>query len=114
MVFETETMVNMNSLVALFVLTRVTFSTGDQELATFAAGEKGFSFGEEGVFLLTAILIRGYTYVTTQLIEWNGHEVSQTTLLHVCIGGTRRPTVSVKYLFGEADVALSFLLLEDS
>ena len=48
MVYETETTVNMNSLVALLVLNRVTFSTGDQELATFAAGEKGFSFGEEG------------------------------------------------------------------
>ena len=51
----------MNSLVGLFVLNRVTFSTGDQELATFAAGEKGFSFGEEGM------LLRGYTYVTPQL-----------------------------------------------
>ena len=55
MVFETETMVNINSLVALFVLNRVTFFTGDQELATFAAGEKGFSFGEEGMFLLTTL-----------------------------------------------------------
>ena len=55
MVFETETTVNINSLVALFVLNRVTFSTGDQELATFAAGEKGFSFGEEGMFLLTTL-----------------------------------------------------------
>ena len=55
MVFETETMVNMNSLFSLFVLTRVTFSTGDQELATFAAGEKGFSFGEEGMLLLTSL-----------------------------------------------------------
>ena len=27
----------------------MTFSTGDQEIATFAAGEKGFSFGEEGM-----------------------------------------------------------------
>ena len=39
MVYETETTVNMNSLVTLLVLNRVTFSTGDQELATFAAGE---------------------------------------------------------------------------
>ena len=54
LVFETETMVNMNSLVTLFVLNRVTFSTGE-ELATFAAGEKGFSFGEEGMLLLTAL-----------------------------------------------------------
>ena len=55
MVFETETTVNMNSLVTLFVLNRVAFSTGDQELATFAAGEKGFSFGEEGMLLLTSL-----------------------------------------------------------
>ncbi|CAH3126513.1 unnamed protein product [Porites lobata] len=36
----------------IFILVhgQVTFSTGDQELATFAAGEKGFSFGEEGFF----------------------------------------------------------------
>ena len=56
MVYETETTVNMNSLVTdLLVLNRVTFSTGDQELATFAAGEKGFSFGEEGLLLLTTL-----------------------------------------------------------
>ena len=55
MVYETETTVNMNSLVTLLVLNRVTFSTGDQELATFAAGEKGFSFGEEGMLLLTTL-----------------------------------------------------------
>ena len=69
MVFETETTVNMNSLVSLLVLNRVTFSTGDQELATFAAGEKGFSFGEEGMLLLTSLALRGYTctYVTPQL-----------------------------------------------
>lgn len=29
---------------------QVTFYTGDQELATFDAGERGFSFGEEGFF----------------------------------------------------------------
>lgn len=36
----------------MFILVhgKVTFSTGDQEIATFAAGEKGFSFGEEGFF----------------------------------------------------------------
>ena len=45
----------MNSLVTLFVLNRVAFSPGDKELATFAAGEKGFSFGEEGMLLLTAL-----------------------------------------------------------
>ena len=61
----------MNSLVALFVLNRVTFSTGDQELATFADGEKGFSFGEEGMLLLTAF--KGlYMYVCdTTVKEWN-------------------------------------------
>ena len=66
----------MNSLVALFVLNRVTFSTGDQELATFAAGEKGFSFGEEGMLLLTAF--KGlYMYVCdTTVKEWNRCEDS--------------------------------------
>lgn len=29
---------------------QITFFTGDQELATFVAGERGFSFGEEGFF----------------------------------------------------------------
>ena len=33
------------------LLYRVTFSTGDQELATFDAGKRGFSFGEEGTEL---------------------------------------------------------------
>ena len=68
MVFETETMVNMNSLVTLFVLNRVTFSTGDQELATFAAGEKGFSFGEEGMLISRPLL--SYTYVTLATVDW--------------------------------------------
>ena len=99
----------MNSLVALFVLNRVTFSTGDQELATFAAGEKGFSFGEEGMFLLTAF--KGlYMYVCdTTVKEWNRCEDCQTPLLY--IRGTQR---LLKYLFGEPDVASNFLLLEDS
>ena len=68
MVFETETMVNMNSLVSLLVLNRVTFSTGDQELATFAAGEKGFSFGEEGMLISRPLL--SYTYVTLATVDW--------------------------------------------
>ena len=68
MVFETETTVNMNSLVSLFVLNRVTFSTGDQELATFAAGEKGFSFGEEGMLISRPLL--SYTYVTLATVDW--------------------------------------------
>lgn len=28
---------------------RVNFSTGNQDVATFDAGERGFSFGEEGI-----------------------------------------------------------------
>ena len=68
MVFETETTVNMNSLVSLFVLNRVTFSTGDQELAAFAAGEKGFSFGEEGMLISRPLL--SYTYVTLATVDW--------------------------------------------
>ena len=69
MVFETETTyVHMNSLVTLFVLNRVTFSTGDQELATFAGGEKGFSFGEEGMLISRPLL--GYTYVTPATVDW--------------------------------------------
>ena len=68
MVFETETTVNINSLVSLFVLNRVTFSTGDQELATFAAGEKGFSFGEEGMLISRPLL--SYTYVTLATVDW--------------------------------------------
>ena len=68
MVFETDTTVNMNSLVSLFVLNRVTFSTGDQELATFAAGEKGFSFGEEGMLISRPLL--SYTYVTLATVDW--------------------------------------------
>ena len=68
MVFETETTVNMNSLVSLFVLNRVMFSTGDQELATFAAGEKGFSFGEEGMLISRPLL--SYTYVTLATVDW--------------------------------------------
>ena len=68
MVYETETTVNMNSLVTLLVLNRVTFSTGDQELATFAAGEKGFSFGEEGMLISCPLL--SYTYVTLATVDW--------------------------------------------
>ncbi|CAH3196622.1 unnamed protein product [Porites evermanni] len=52
----------------IFILVhgQVTFSTGDQELATFAAGEKGFSFGEEGMLLLTAFKgLYMYVYDTT-------------------------------------------------
>ena len=102
-------MVNMNSLVTLFVLNRVTFSTGDQELATFAAGEKGFSFGEEGMLLLTSQ--KGlYMYICdTTVKEWNRREDCQTPLLYI-----RGIQWLLKYLFGEADVASNFLLLEDS